>query len=680
MDDDIVADQPDPGAALDHALGDAAAGDLADLGDVEDLEDLGIAEEGFPQDRRQQAGHCLLHVVHEVVDDVVVADLAAGSLGGLARLGIGADIEAENDGAGSGGELNIGFGDAADAIMDHPRGDLVGRELLQRLYDRLGRTLYVRLDADRELLAPGILHLAHHLLERRAAARRAPVLAALAVAIFGDLAGSRLGLDDHQLVAGLRRAREAEHLDRHRRARRSGGLAALVEEGADAAPGAAGDDDVAGAQRAALDEHGGNRTTTLVELSLDDDAVGRPVGIGGEVQDLGLQQDGVEQLVEIDALGGRHLDLEGLATHALDDDLMGEKVGPHPGRVGVGLVDLVDVDDDRHLGGAGVIDGLDRLRHDAIIGGDHQHDDVGGAGAAGAHGGEGLMTRRVDEGNHAGRGLDLIGADMLGDAAGLARHDIGLADGIEQRRLAMVDMAHDGDDGCARLEVAGDIALAHQPFLDIGLRYAAHLVAELLGDELSGVGIDDVGDLVHLPLLHQELDDIDGALGHAVGELLDGDRLGDHHVAGDLLLGRLEAGSLLALALGTAAEGGERAGALLILAQGVGHGELAATAIDLGLGDLGRRHLDLATNPAARTLAFVLDDGGGCRGARLADAGAGGLLGAALALLLGAAARLLLGLAGGGGLALGGLAGGCLGVAAGLLLGALAVLGLADAG
>ena len=38
-------------------------------------------------------------------------------------------------------------------------------------------------------------------------------------------------------------------------------------------------------------------------------------------------------------------------------------------------------------------------------------------------------------------------------------------------------------------------------------------------------------DLEELALLHQELDHVDGALGHAVGELLDGDRLGDDHLA-----------------------------------------------------------------------------------------------------------------------------------------------------
>jgi hypothetical protein len=61
-------------------------------------------------------------------------------------------------------------------------------------------------------------------------------------------------------------------------------------------------------------------------------------------------------------------------------------------------------------------------------------------------------------------------------------------------------------------------------------------VAELFGDELGGVGVDHVGDLVHLALLHQQPDDVDAALAHAVGELLDRDRLGDDDVARELFL------------------------------------------------------------------------------------------------------------------------------------------------
>src|SRR5215467_7559367 len=41
VDDDVVADQADIGAAFDHPVGDAAARHLPDLGDGEDLEDDG---------------------------------------------------------------------------------------------------------------------------------------------------------------------------------------------------------------------------------------------------------------------------------------------------------------------------------------------------------------------------------------------------------------------------------------------------------------------------------------------------------------------------------------------------------------------------------------------------------------------------------------------------------------
>ncbi len=45
----------------------------------------------------------------------------------------------------------------------------------------------------------------------------AALLALLARAIIGDLAGARFVLDDRETIAGLRRAVEAEHLDRNRR-------------------------------------------------------------------------------------------------------------------------------------------------------------------------------------------------------------------------------------------------------------------------------------------------------------------------------------------------------------------------------------------------------------------------------------------------------------------------------
>ena len=71
--------------------------------------------------------------------------------------------------------------------------------------------------------------------------------------------------------------------------------------------------------------------------------------------------------------------------------------------VGVLAVDLVDRHDDRHLGRLGVVDRLDGLGHDAVVGRDHEDHDVGGLGATGPHGGERLVARGVDEGDAACR-------------------------------------------------------------------------------------------------------------------------------------------------------------------------------------------------------------------------------------------------------------------------------------
>ena len=90
---------------------------------------------------------------------------------------------------------------------------------------------------------------------------------------------------------------------------------------------------------------------------------------------------------------------DGVARPLLGQQAVLGELGHDPGGVGVLAVDLVDGHDDRHLGGLGVVDGLDGLGHDAVVGRHDQHHDVGGVGAAGPHGGERLVARGVDEGD-----------------------------------------------------------------------------------------------------------------------------------------------------------------------------------------------------------------------------------------------------------------------------------------
>ncbi len=106
-----------------------------------------------------------------------------------------------------------------------------------------------------------------------------------------------------------------------------------------------------------------------------------------------------------------------------------------------------------------------------------------------------------------------------------------------------------------------DVGRIEQAFLDVGFGDALDRMAHFLGDELRRVGVDHIGDLVHLALLHQQADDVDRALRHAVGEFLDGDRFRQRDLAGDLFLLLGVAETLQALH--PAAEGGDGARALV---------------------------------------------------------------------------------------------------------------------
>ena len=178
---------------------------------------------------------------------------------------------------------------------------------------------------------------------------------------------------------------------------------------------------------------------------------------------------------------------------------------------------------------------FDRLRHHAVIRRHHKDRNVGRLSAAGAHRGKRGMAGRVDEGDLLAVLFDLVGADMLGDAAGLARDHIGIADGVEQRGLAVVDVTHDRDHRGARYEIFFLVGDVEQAFLDVGLGDAMDRVAEFGGDQLGSIGIDHVAGLHDLALLHEEFDDIDRALRHALRQLLNRDRLGKGHIARNLL-------------------------------------------------------------------------------------------------------------------------------------------------
>ena len=173
-----------------------------------------------------------------------------------------------------------------------------------------------------------------------------------------------------------------------------------------------------------------------------------------------------------------------------------------------------------------MVDGFDGLRLDAVVRGDHEHHDVGDADAARPHERERLVTGRVEEGDLAATLLDLIGADVLRDPAVLAADDVRRTDRVEQRRLPVVDVTHDGHDrrsshgnggaGHRRLDVRNGVLpllVLERDDRRIGAELLRDLDRHLRVERLVDVGEDTPG---------QELrDDVLGLSVELLGEFLD---------------------------------------------------------------------------------------------------------------------------------------------------------------
>ena len=170
----------------------------------------------------------------------------------------------------------------------------------------------------------------------------------------------------------------------------------------------------------------------------------------------------------------------------------------------------------------------------AASGRDNEDDDVRDVRAARTHGGECRVTRGVDEGDGVALPVDRVGADPLGDATGLPRGHFGATDGVEQRGLPVVDMAHEGDDRTAGFLGLGLLLdrlgrLDHELLLLVNpaagnaffpLEHKSVEVAELAGD-LGLHALVDVGEDLHA---HQIPDDLEGRHTHLGGKFLDLDR------------------------------------------------------------------------------------------------------------------------------------------------------------
>ncbi len=172
-----------------------------------------------------------------------------------------------------------------------------------------------------------------------------------------------------------------------------------------------------------------------------------------------------------------------------------------------------------------MIDSLDGLRHDVVVGGHNDDTDVRDLRASGTHGGECLMTRGIEESDMTSVGkLHVVGAYMLRDASGLAGDYIGLADIVEKRCLAVVHVTHDGDYRRTADKLILRILLLIDGLDHLG-RDILGFESELLGYDIDRFGVKTLVDAHHHSEAHTCAYDLIDRHIHERGKIVGGNEL-----------------------------------------------------------------------------------------------------------------------------------------------------------
>jgi hypothetical protein len=173
-----------------------------------------------------------------------------------------------------------------------------------------------------------------------------------------------------------------------------------------------------------------------------------------------------------------------------------------------------------------VRDRLARLRHDAVVGGDHEDRNVGDFCAACAHRGERFVTGRIDEGDLAIVFVDGVRTDFLRDAARFAGGNGCRTDLVEQRRLTVVDVTEHGDDRRTRREQFGFVFFLLDDDL-VARFFDDRVEAELARDGRSLFARNVLVDRRHRAHAEQLFDDVGSVDDHRSREFLHGQNVGD---------------------------------------------------------------------------------------------------------------------------------------------------------
>ena len=285
----IVAQQTHTSRAAGDALGNQTASHFANPRHFEHFFDFRVANKVFTNLGAQQSAGGGFHVIHQIIDHRIIANLDAFLIGRSARRGVGPHVKAHHWRPRGFGQTNITFRDRTHTGVQHPYPHLIITYFFHRLDNCLGRPLHIGLDQNRQLTEVFILlSLRHKLLECGSSSRSGTFVFCRIRAIFRNFAGLRLGVDDIQHISRFGCAIQAQNLDRNRWSSSFDSVSLIINQRTNSAPLFPNDKDIALSQCAFLHQNRGHRTASHIQLRLDYSALCCALGVGFQFKYLGL--------------------------------------------------------------------------------------------------------------------------------------------------------------------------------------------------------------------------------------------------------------------------------------------------------------------------------------------------------------------------------------------------------
>ena len=195
-------------------------------------------------------------------------------------------------------------------------------------------------------------------------------------------------------------------------------------------------------------------------------------------------------------------------------------------RVSTWFIYFVDSKHDRHTSSRCVVDSLNSLRHDIVVGSYNDDSDIGNLSTTSTHSSKRFVTRSIEE-------CDMttilqsyvVSTNVLCDTTSLTSDNVRFTNVVKQRSFTVVNVTHHSNDWWTWEKIFFAIFLFLNSINNIG-RNKLCLETKFIGNDIDSFGIETLVDRNEQTEVETSLNNLSNVDIHHNSQLISGNKLG----------------------------------------------------------------------------------------------------------------------------------------------------------